>query len=111
MAGIPIGMQNLLRIPTGGVAFAQPPATSLNPYRMKTDDVKAEQKSGFGRNIERRKMSLVSLCVRFLMVLISRIVQIAVCLGSYRSRIGKKMGARIYLLLFIFMPPSSCLNH
>jgi hypothetical protein len=45
MAGIPIGMQNLLRTSTGGVAFAQPPATSLNPYRMKTDDVKAEQKS------------------------------------------------------------------
>jgi hypothetical protein len=35
-AGIPIGMQNL--------AFAQPPATSLNPQRMKPDDVKAEKK-------------------------------------------------------------------
>jgi hypothetical protein len=26
-------MQNLLPTSTGGVAFAQPPATSLNPYR------------------------------------------------------------------------------
>jgi hypothetical protein len=50
---------------TAGVAFAQPPATSLNPYRIKTNSVKAEQKSWFGRNIERRKMSLVSFCVRF----------------------------------------------
>ncbi len=38
-AGIPIGMQNLLRSSTGGVAFAQPPASSLNPYRIKTDEV------------------------------------------------------------------------
>jgi hypothetical protein len=44
IAGISFGMQNLLRTSTGGVAFAQPPATSLNPYRMKTDDVKAVQK-------------------------------------------------------------------
>ena len=44
IAGISFGMQNLLRTSTGGVAFAQPSATSLNPYRMKTDDVKAEQK-------------------------------------------------------------------
>ena len=43
-ASIPIGIQNLLRTSTGGVAFAQPPAIGLNPYRMKTDDVKAEQK-------------------------------------------------------------------
>ncbi len=28
---------------TGGVAFAQPPATTLNPYRMKPDDIKAEE--------------------------------------------------------------------
>ena len=39
MAGIPIGMQNLLRISTGGVAFAQPPVTSFNPYGIKSDEV------------------------------------------------------------------------
>jgi hypothetical protein len=44
ISGISFGMQNLLRTSTGGVAFAQPPATSLNPYKMKPDDIKAVQK-------------------------------------------------------------------
>jgi hypothetical protein len=48
MAGIPIGMQNLLRTSTGGVAFAQPPATSLNPYGIKTDSGKPTSRFSSG---------------------------------------------------------------
>ena len=39
MDGFPTGMQNFMLISTGGVAFAQPPATSLNPYGIQNDDV------------------------------------------------------------------------
>ena len=39
MAGVSFGMQNLMRTAAEGVAFAQGPATRLNPDSMKTDDV------------------------------------------------------------------------
>ena len=58
MAGIPIGMQNLLLNSTGGVAFAQPPAKSLHPYRMKPDDVKAVQKILIGQKDRTQKNGL-----------------------------------------------------
>ncbi len=39
LAGIPIGMRNPVRTTTGGVAFAQGPATSFNPCGIETDEV------------------------------------------------------------------------
>ena len=46
-----------MRTAPGGVAFAQPPATSLNPYRMKTDDV-TEQKPCMAERLNAEKWVL-----------------------------------------------------
>ncbi len=55
VAGISNGMQNPVRTSTGRVAFAQPPATSLNPYGIKTDEV-----GGVHHEIRKSQQPLVS---------------------------------------------------